>query len=139
MEELSRIKRLGRKVTIDWKPWRPATSEEKLNNLKRKKKLRKWVTHIRDFSTDSREGYSIALLSHFFFVIFIIFFVNRLLMLGHDKVLMLIKCLFFISFTLLIIFTLKLHLVLVVTTNSSCGLFMFYFYLFMIFVVLIHI
>ena len=97
------------------------------------------MTHIRDFSTDSREGYSIALLSHFIFVIFIIFFVNRLLMLGHDKVLMLIKCLFLISFILLIIFTLKLHLALVVTANSSCGLFMFYFYLFMIYVVLIHI
>ena len=93
------------------------------------------MTHIRDFSTDSREGYSIALLSHFIFVIFIIFFVNRLLMLGHDKVLMLIKCLF--AFILLIIFTLKLHLALVVTTNSSCGLFMFYFYVFMIYVVLI--
>ena len=79
MEELSRIKRLGRKVTIDWKPWRPATSEEKLNNLKRKKKLSKWVKHIRNFSTDSREGYSIAFLAHFIFVIFIFFLCKQII------------------------------------------------------------
>ena len=88
------------------------------------------MTHIRDFSTDSREGYSIALLSHFIFVIFIIFFVNRLLMLGHDKVLMLIKCLFVISFILLIIFTLKLHLALVVTANLMCVIYSYFIFIY---------
>ena len=129
---------MGRKVKGDWKPWRSKTSKENAALEEEERAKEVTDTHPRFLNRFKKRLFHCSPLS-FIFVIFIIFFVNRLLMLGHDKVLMLIKCLFVIAFILLIIFTLKLHLALVGIVNSSCGLFMLYFYLFMIYVVLIHI
>ena len=82
LEELSRIKTQGQNVFRDWKPWRPATSKEKLNNLKRKKSQGS-ERHTLWTSQPTQEGYSIAPLSHFYSVNLLFSLVKHITMFSH--------------------------------------------------------